>query len=387
MDAAFAQLMMKIGVNEEFKNFLTDQGIMTGDALGRLCSTEAEVKAELINPAIAAGVKFEKLVAKSAVVGLWSACREAMKEKKESEDDNVNQDAPIPKVPSDNIIKLWDDKHGFVLPEDWLLTPILQGKLWRGFIAQPPRLEILLAESLRTLACKDKPTGTQLAVVPGRAVETQAVIADLVTKPMELYIRIRAFFYTAAYVSIATPLFFDYQTAIFMSEKVMHFVTQTFNGQLAPVHFYVKSWAATIHHLAETVRISSTTLKDACRQTAAWEHRWSGWTPPNNVVNNNGINNNNINNGGAVGNADLPKHVTDEINRNRESAKKWQADAQRLQHEVNVLRNTGGNFGNNGKNGKKGGNKGKNGGKRSREEDRRDERDSRGNGNRDHNRR
>jgi hypothetical protein len=242
MEPQLAQIMMTLAVPEDFKNFVIAQGIKSADDFGRLCATEEKVKDEIIEPAKAANVKFDTLVTKSVIVQLWGVCRETMKTQAAAKDDvNNTADAPIPKPSADDIAKVWKSLHSFVLPEDWLLTAGLQGKVWRAITADTPTVPVMLVEHLRTLANKDKPVGAQLCLVPGRVAETIGVVADSCTKPIELYMRIRAFFYTVAYVSVRDTNFFDVQTALFMSEKVLNFVTQTFKNQIPPTAFYVQA--------------------------------------------------------------------------------------------------------------------------------------------------
>ena len=220
VDAQFAQLLMQIGIADDFKDFLKAQLVFDADMFGRLCSTEAEVKIDIIAVAQGAHVKFDNLAAKGKVVKLWGACREIMKGKAASKEEIIGVDQKMPKPDSDYIEKQWKTQHNIVLPEDWLLIETLQGEIWRAVTASPHAVPVILVEHLRTLSCSDKPVGMTLALVPGRAAETGAVISDAVTKPMEIYNRIRAFFYTAAYVSIKDPTFFEFQTAIILGEKV-----------------------------------------------------------------------------------------------------------------------------------------------------------------------
>ena len=356
MEPQLAQIMMTLAVPEDFKNFVVSQGIKTAEDFGRLCATEEKVKDEIIEPAKAANVKFDTLVTKSLIVQLWGVCRETMKTQAAAKDDvNNNADAPIPKPSADDIAKVWKGLHSFVLPEDWLLTAGLQGKIWRAITADTPTVPVLLVEHLRTLANKDKPVGAQLCLVPGRVAETIGVVADLCTKPIELYMRIRAFFYTVAYVSVRDTSFFDVQTALFMSEKVLNFVSQTFKNQVPPTAFYVQAWASTAHHLSEQVRISGSSLKDACLGTAGWEHRWTSWSPsPGGGNINHGGGGGGQHHGGG-GQADAPKQILDDMQKAKAQAQRWQSEATKIQNEFNAYKNAngGGNGGGKAK-GKKG---------------------------------
>ena len=97
------------------------------------------------------GVKFQKLGEKANVMFLWTACKKFTKD--ESESDSVNQgvDLPIPKEPKVDLDAQWVHKHGLFPPEDWLLTLILQGKLWRSFNGETMRIDASLVEMFRPM--------------------------------------------------------------------------------------------------------------------------------------------------------------------------------------------------------------------------------------------
>ena len=317
-----------LGPNESA--FLLEQGITTIEKMAILATSEADVKAEILDPMVSAGVEFKKLEQKTAVKLLWVACKKAAKSEGDIEVAGDSADAPLPKEVKDNIDALWSERHGFVLPDDWLLVSTLQGKMWRAMNQDKPKIDSILVEGLRPLSNTDKALGHQLAIVPGKPVETQSVIADGLKKPIEIYIRTRAWFTTMAYVSIKKPNWFDFQTALFASDKILHFVTQTFRGgQCAPSGFYIEAWAATIHYFSEHVRVSKESLKDTVLNTGAWEHRWTSYSPPPAG---------NSSSEGRSSGPDVPTEVQKEMARLKEEVKRWQSTADRYRIDADNLR-------------------------------------------------
>ena len=73
-------------------------------------------------------------------------------------------------------------------------------------------------EQLRTMACLETKTATLLQIEPGEAVKGVEIAADSVAGHWQVYIRVRAFFFTCAYVCVADPSMFDLQTANAASE-------------------------------------------------------------------------------------------------------------------------------------------------------------------------
>ena len=257
MNSSFVQLMMSSGTSTEFKDFLETQKIITIVDFARAAVTEEKVETDIIQPAIAKGVKFELIIDKSNVRKLWAACRASLNSEASDEaQSSVSHDAPLRPEQALDVNNAWIKKHSFILPESWVLVPGLVGKLWRGVHKDSPILEVILAEKIRQLSNGDKPMAGRLDLIPGRAMEPKEVILDAVYRPLDLYGRLRAYFMTLAYVSIHKESFFDLQTAIYMSEKILTLVTQQFKKQTAPTSFYVEARASTAHHFAEQIRVA-----------------------------------------------------------------------------------------------------------------------------------
>jgi hypothetical protein len=367
------------GISAPFRAFLVAQEILRMQDFGLLAATEPEIAKEILEVAAAGGVESE-WKEKVAVKKLWLVCRKALDEGSGRKKEVPGEpDAPLTDEDVKEIKQLWSRVHGFVIPEAWILSPGLCGRLSRDVTSSPPRLEVILAESLRPRSCVEKTPGAMFqTLVPGKQTETHVIIADAVTRPIELYLRCRAYFVSIAYVSIKHPQFFDFQSALFASDKILGFVTQSFKGQFAPMTFYIAAWAATIHHWCEEVRLHSKTLNEVVKNTGEWEHKWTNFTPSSD---------------GSVGrdaNVDLPKPLRDEVEAMKLQVKDWQAKYNSSQDEFRNFKknhiadkyhggkNTGDKGDNKGGNGYGKGSKGGDGGrKRERDEYAKDQQDRR----------
>ena len=223
-----------------------------------------------------------------------------------------------------------------------ILVDSIQGRMWREANASPPAVGVWLVEALRTRSCVDKSVGHSLAIIPGKAAETVAVIADTVARPMELYTRTRAFFMTLCYISVPWSDWFPYQSALAASEQILGHITATYDGRTPPVNFLVQAWAATIHHISEQVRVSGRTPKEVINNTGAWEHKWK-WTPTGNGGKGGGGGGGNSSGGNGPDNS---KALQAQIDKMRESMKLYQsqkdaavAKALRYEHEAKNNRN------------------------------------------------
>ena len=322
MDAHFAQMLSAVNAPQDFVAWLQKVLIHDAESFAFIATTEGDVQKDIVEVAKAEGVKLESLAEKVAIKKLWAMCRRSMAGPLQSSG-AVARDQPLPNETEVDLKKRWSAAHGFVIPDAFMLISTLQGQLWRDATAGRPQFSVLLAERLRPLSCVDKKVGHQLAIVPGKPVETEEIIADQVFRPVELYIRCRALFYMLAYVCIYKPDYFDLQTAIFVSEKILSLIMTLKQGRSPPVDFLVAAWAATAHYFSEQLRITDEPLKKIVACTGSWEHLW-GWTPTSQPASYSG---------GALASGsqqraqpDLPEDMKAEMQKLQDKARKFQAD-------------------------------------------------------------
>jgi len=102
---------------------------------------------------------------------------------------------------------------------------------------------------------------------------------DSVTGSFEVYTRGRALFSTVAYMSIHKHEWFSFDDAEFVSDKLLTFVNQEYQGKRPPLSFYVHAWASTMQRFSEAVRVNKANLGTIVRATSSWEHLWTMWQP------------------------------------------------------------------------------------------------------------
>ena len=264
------------------------------------CSTAEATESKFVNPMKASDVKS----AKDDGIGVvklrkfWLACTDLLSKdrtpKKEVEPD---EEATIPEVEALGISEQWINLHSYVLPDAHLLIDNQQGRMWRDFCAKTKAVDVWLINKLRPRSCRSLPAGTAMAVVPGKLVKGVEVIVDDVAKSFDLFIRARAFFMTAAFVSVTDTTWFPLQSAVQASEVIMNLITATWEGRSPPVSFHISAWGTTVHHFSEQVRITKRTLKEVVENIGAWEHNWK-WSPSTSAAPNGGT-------GGAPDNQSL----------------------------------------------------------------------------------
>lgn len=180
----------------------------------------------------------------------------------------VALDDSIPDENDVDVAAKWLTRHNFVLPDAQFLIRAQVRTLGRDF--QAGIVRVWLAEELRTRSCTSPRNGTQLAIVPGKPVSAVEVIADRVDKAFELFVRIRAFLMTLSYVSIETPAWYPLQIAMEVSEQIMGFITNTFDGRTPPLIFLVTAWASIIHYFSEQIRIQKKPPAEIIGSIGTW---------------------------------------------------------------------------------------------------------------------
>ena len=326
MSILFNNMCSKAGLENDFMAWLVGQDIRDEETFACAADSQADVR-DIVKAAKASGVTFATVGKEACVMKLWHACRKAISVeecKPAVTTPAADKDAPIPPEVELGLKREWDRRHTFVIPTSSVLVASLQGRIYRALLEDPPRLEITLAEALRPMSCTDKAMGTMLAVVPGRAIEPIAVVADSVPRPFDLYLRVRAWFFSLAFISVKRPEWFDLQDAWYASERILYFVLSQYNGMTPPTSYFVTAWALTINHFADAIRTQEgTTLKALVYNAGAWEHRWTNFVPTDKAVHRQA----NATRGGA----DVPQHIKHEMD-------KLKATVRSLQGEVDKER-------------------------------------------------
>lgn len=321
MDPQFVSLLNGLGVPANFIKFVEDKKILDADSFALLASEEKEVKEDIFKMARASNCPLDEIAEQVAVKKLWIACRKIMASGS-TPSMSANEDG-LPKETDTDLKTHWKSMHGFVLPDSWLLSPQLQRKLWVGANATTPNVEVFLMENLRLLSQRSRASSTSVNLVPGRLLSGTTMEIDMIQNSMEVYMRARAWFMTLAFVSVRNRAWFDVQTAVFASDKIMELVQMTSAGQSPPLSHFICAWAATVNYFSEQVRVTGQPLLTFVKNTGAWEHRWS-WSAP-------------AADGRAHHGEDLPRDVAADVNKIKEQARHWQSmiDKQRAEYHKN----------------------------------------------------
>ena len=146
--------------------------------------------------------------------------------------------------------------------------------MYLSITAAPRQVPFMLAESMRVQSAMEKEVVQQLEKTATKAARFKEVIADEVEGHFEFFRRLRAYWWTLAWLCIQFREWFSFQDALFMSERILALINQTHFAMRPPVAHYTQAWAKTITRISDIVRTTKVTLAAAVKQTAHWEHLW-----------------------------------------------------------------------------------------------------------------
>ena len=261
----------------EAVEWVRSKGLVDPMSFALSASEERLVDSELIPLMSADGVKIVSIMEKVSVRKAWTLCRSRMKDEEIRQTTGEGaEEKSLPTLTGQGLDSKWKELHGFVLSGERKLAETVQNRIFVQLSAEPPRLEQFAPEMLRLLGSVDSKKHQDLIVEAGKIKAAQSP-SDTIAAHHILLIRLRAFWFTAAWCCIHNPGMFCLQDCLFMEDKMMALIFQTFNGQLAPESYYISAWNQTLRRFGESMRTDGHKLVTRCRTTANWEDLRTGW--------------------------------------------------------------------------------------------------------------
>ena len=95
----------------------------------------------------------------------------------------------------------------------------------------------------------------------------------------QVYLKIRAFFLSFAFVNMDQQEHFNLGAAESMNDKILTFLYAHHTSGRPPVTFYTEAWDATARVFQLGVRAGKT-LCALTEADSTWQHHWTAYTPP-----------------------------------------------------------------------------------------------------------
>ena len=215
-EAKFEGLVQDSKCPTAFCDWLGKQKLLDIESFSSAAASELLLKTEVTDVAKSDGVAFKNIGETSTVATLWRACRRSLTDGGQAA--TLRGAMPDPATglsegTERSIKEKWLKRHSWILSDSLLLIRSLQAKLHKELTSVPPNMGVYAMEQLRTMACLETKTATLLQIEPGEVVKGIEIATDSVAGHWQVYMRVRAFFFTCAYVCAADPSMLDLPTA------------------------------------------------------------------------------------------------------------------------------------------------------------------------------
>ncbi len=276
-DARFSEELKAICSRIDFApqaliDWFASEELGTPAAVGVICTKEDDVPTAIITNLADHGTF--RIKQRGAITRVWLLCRQDITRDEARAAGRVNQqhaDEPISSEVTDPCYALWLKKYGVRILSAKLLVDTMLNSLNRELATRPRRLAVRLAETLRTANCISKQDSHALVIRPGQQATRSTEVNDEVTDKYNLFIRVRAWLYSIAFLTVADGTFLSAGKAEYYSELILDMMHQRFGGTPPPLSHFVTAYLQSAKVWVEAVR-DGHTLESAIMQEATWKH-------------------------------------------------------------------------------------------------------------------
>ena len=268
MDSAFkAQVVNIFEADSKFEAWLVKVQIWTAKDFALICSEERLVDEEIVKPAAADGVPME-IKDKVNVKKLWKACRKDDETVAASGLSDLTEfDKGLPERSRKSCEQLFLNKHGYALPPARRLVGTQAAPIRSGSHNMPPDPKDFSLLPVRRMKLEDGSVG--------------AVSNDSEMSIHTIYLKIRAFLYTAVFVNMDQPEWFDLAAVEALIARIMNFLHHRHSAGRPPISFCTNVWESTARAFQLGI-LSGKTLKELASQESIYQHFWTQHVPDTN---------------------------------------------------------------------------------------------------------
>ena len=160
---------------------------------------------------------------------------------------------------------LWLEKHGYALMPGRKLVGQQLRPMFDMSHAQAPAIKDFPLLAVRRMRLQDN------------SVQVCSNDAEL-KEGIQVFIRVRAFLYSLAFVNMDNTAFWDLATAELTADRILTFIHTTGPHGRPPVSYLAEAWDATSRVFQLAVR-GGTPLKEIAAAESNWQHNWTSYTP------------------------------------------------------------------------------------------------------------
>ena len=254
LEPDFKKMVVAIfGEASKTEDWLAKEGLLAKEDFGLLATDEKDVTTVIVPVAKAGGVPTEALLEQVRFKKLWKACRvedRTLVGLADSSESDVGLDERVRRTCE----QTWQKRHGFTIPAGRLLVSTQMAPMHQMAHAAQRDFSLL---PLRRMRLQD-------GSIPSHAPDSQHVI----------FLKIRAFWYSWAFVCLDVPEFFNLGAAERVIDKMLVLLHAKHAAGTPPSSFFADAWDSTARVLQDAVR-NGKTLVTATEADGTYQHLWA----------------------------------------------------------------------------------------------------------------
>ena len=260
------------GVSNRFKDFCKKCGCSSPLDLGAACSDEKSFKEDLLDALEYPDIGF---VERKNIKKAWLAARALMGGTGTGGQSAPAQSAPkkMPEGAETRLRNLWKEAHGMNLPGAWLVTDCVMTPMFLGLHGKVKALHVPDVSSLlRRSMLNQKPAKGTLITDSGIE-QLDYSMTPCSTHP-EFYLRMRSYIMSIAYITIATPEFFSFETAIELVDYIFESINCRPDGRRPGLVQLTACYLSMFGEYAKALQNHGTSLEEWLAFRGNWHHIW-----------------------------------------------------------------------------------------------------------------
>ena len=259
-------------VIDRFKEFCSKNNFLTAADLGSCCAKEEMIKDEMLD---ATGIADLSFVERKNIKKAWVACRGRMTNVASAASAAPAQVVPMkmPEGAENRLRTLWKGLHGINLPGGWLATEPVMAQMFHGLHDSNKKLYVPdISTILRRSMLNQKPEKGTLITEHG-VQQLDYTMSPCTTQP-EFFLRIRSYVMTIAYIVVATPKFFTFETAIDLVDYIFEAINCRPDGRRPSLMQLHQCYLSMFGDYAKQLQNTGISLEEWLAFKGNWQHIW-----------------------------------------------------------------------------------------------------------------
>ena len=272
MDTELKLILDSHNVRAEIQEFLLSDDVQckTVTQFAVIVTKEDDLVKDLLEEA---GLDKIKIGDKIAVRAAWHACRSTLNGTAEKTASSSSAVSKMPEGAEARLRDAWKALHRINMSGAWLTNEEVMTKLYKGLMATPKHLYVPdLACIGRRCALSQKPMRGTL--ITDNGIENMDFTLNPCTTHPDIFLRIRAYVMTIAWLSVLTPEFLTFETAIEVVDYIFEAINMRADGKRPSLQCITQCFLSMFSEYAKGLQNEQSVLDSWLKEKNNWHHYW-----------------------------------------------------------------------------------------------------------------